>query len=91
MVMTNTTTILKQLADSYYRNDLYICELNQKLMAISDRETMAHNDDRVLVCLFVYSLITCNLRVMAMLQINTKKRAQTLYLGPLWDQSQNKS
>jgi hypothetical protein len=50
--ITNTvrdsTTILKQLVDSYDRNDLYMHQLNWQLMAISDGETMAYEDDRAL-------------------------------------------
>jgi transcription elongation GreA/GreB family factor len=43
----DSTTILKRLADCYDRNDWYMHDLNRQLVAISDRETTAHNDDRV--------------------------------------------
>jgi hypothetical protein len=39
-------TIILQLAENYDRNDLYMHELNQQLMAICDGETNAHDDDR---------------------------------------------
>jgi hypothetical protein len=41
------TTPITHLADSYDRNDLYMCELNHQLVAISGGETKAHDDDRV--------------------------------------------
>jgi DNA repair exonuclease SbcCD ATPase subunit len=42
---TFQTTILR-LAENNDRHDLYMCELNRKLVAISEGETNAHDDDR---------------------------------------------
>jgi hypothetical protein len=47
MALTGIITPITQLAESYDRNDLYMRELNRRLVAISDGKTTAHDDDRV--------------------------------------------
>jgi hypothetical protein len=40
-------TAILRLAENNDRHDLYMRELNRKLVAISERETNAHDDDRM--------------------------------------------